>query len=74
MKVRVILQATLRENRFSDELLEVGEGADVRELVRILDIPTEDVGVVVVNGKAATYKQALKEGDRVSLIPSMAGG
>lgn len=74
MKIRVILQATLKENRFSDEVLEIGERADILELVRVLDIPAEDVGIVVVNGKSATYKQVLREGDRVSLIPSLAGG
>jgi len=74
MRIQVSLYATLKENRLVDAVMEINEGATLRTLLHLLNLQVEDVAIVIVNGKSSTYKQTLHEGDRVTLIPPLAGG
>jgi sulfur carrier protein ThiS len=53
---------------------ELPDGATALDLVRSLKIPEEMASVIVVNGDATEANRALTEGDRVTLIPPLAGG
>jgi len=50
------------------------EGATVQTLVRQLNVPEELASVIVINDRLAGFPDPLREGDRVTLIPPLAGG
>ena len=53
---------------------EMPEGATVREVLERLQITDELAAAVIVGGEATGTEQALSEGDRLTLIPPLAGG
>lgn len=74
MEVDVNLFATLQKGRFAHRRLTLPENATVADLMEILSIPPDDLGILVVNRRDATLNQPLKEGDRITLIPVIGGG
>jgi molybdopterin converting factor small subunit len=50
------------------------EGATVRDLVRQLRIPADQVFTVFVNGRHAAPDRVLAAGDRAALFPPVGGG
>jgi sulfur-carrier protein len=77
MKVRVELQSYLDQyapGAASTFDYEAPDGATVREVTQKLGVPHELATVIVVNGSAITPDEALAEGDRLTLIPPIAGG
>ncbi len=77
MQVTVELQAYLQQ--YSPDGQPVFErtlpdGATVQTLVRELDVPEEMASVIVLNDRNADLDDPLSEGDRVTLIPPLAGG
>ncbi len=50
------------------------EGATVQTLISQLEVPEELAGVVIVNDVNGDFTDALHDGDRVILIPPLAGG
>lgn len=77
MHVKVELQSYLQEyspdgqSTFDHEL---PDGATVDNLIRSLGLPEEMASVIIVNGTSADFDDPLQEGDRVTLIPPLAGG
>ena len=74
MKVEVRLFATLRQNRFRNRELDAPEQGTVEEVLRQLHIDSQEVAILLVNGRDATIGQPLHDGDVVSLFPLVAGG
>ena len=77
MKVKVELQAYLEQyspngNDVFD--YEVPDGSRVLDLVTKLGIPADLASVIIVSDQNTDPSYALKEGDRVILIPPLAGG
>lgn len=54
--------------------VEVGAGATVRDLLASLAIRPSEVGLVVLNGRAADSDRQLREGDRILVWPLVVGG
>lgn len=54
--------------------VELAPGAKVSELLVKIGIEQDEVGVLIVSGKQATFGQELKENDRVTFIPPIGGG
>ncbi len=50
------------------------EGATVQTLISRLELPEELAGVIIVNDVNGDFTDALHDGDRVILIPPLAGG
>jgi sulfur carrier protein ThiS len=50
------------------------EHSQLADLVRALEIPTDQIGLAVVNQQRLTGPQALHEGDQVLLFPPMVAG
>ena len=77
MMIRVELQAYLEDyspdgqDKFSYEM---PDGATVADLIRHLGVPEELASVITIGDEAIDASQALKEGDRVTVIPPVAGG
>ena len=74
IRVRVSLYSALRSDRFAEAGVELPEGAAVADLLDKLQIPLQDVGIVVVNARSGTFQQKLQADDRITLIPPIGGG
>ncbi len=77
MQVTVELQAYLRQYSPNGQPVferTLADGATVQTLVRELDVPEEMASVIVLNDRNADFDDPLSEGDRVTLIPPLAGG
>jgi sulfur carrier protein ThiS len=77
MKIRVELQAYLED--YSPDgrgvfAYEMPDGATVADLIRKLGVPEELASVLVIGEDAVEPAQTLHEGDRVTVIPPVAGG
>ena len=77
MRIRVEFQTYLDqyspngENVFSYEM---PEGSTIGDILRKLQVPQELSAVIVVGDNAAEPGHALAEGDRITVIPPVAGG
>ena len=72
IQVQVKLFLHLRKNQ--NQTVELTDGSRARDLVRLLDIRLEDVGVLSINDRQAALDQPLKSGDIISIIPPIGGG
>jgi sulfur carrier protein ThiS len=72
IQVQVKLFLHLRKNR--NQTVELADGSDVRDLVRLLGIRLEEVGVLSINDRHAALDQQLKGGDIIFIIPPIGGG
>ena len=77
MRVTVELQAYLEQYSPDGQAVfeyTLPDGATVQTLVRQLKVPEEMAGVIVINGRSSDFDNPLQDGDRVILIPPLAGG
>jgi len=75
MKVRVKHFATRKQDAdHAPTWVQLDPEATVSDLLRTLGVEQDDVGVLIVSGKQATFEQELEEDDLVTLIPHIAGG
>jgi molybdopterin converting factor small subunit len=77
MRVTVELQAYLQQyspNGKDVFEIDLPEGATVQTLINKLEVPDELANVIIVGNTNAGYDHPLAEGDRVTLIPPLAGG
>lgn len=79
INVEVRLYATLRKyypKAKKSEALKVSlrKGVTLHCLYDRLNIPIEDVKIVMVNGRAQNHDYALSDGDRIAIFPPVAGG
>jgi len=79
MKVRVKVFATL--SRYVTKVspgapfeVELPDGATLEDLLQQINIPTDEVKTVFVNGRAQDPSYALQPGDEVGIFPPIAGG
>lgn len=72
IQVQVKLFLHLRKNR--NQTVEVTDGATAGDLVRLLGIRPEEVGVLSINDRQAALDQQLQSGDIISIIPPIGGG
>jgi sulfur carrier protein len=72
IQVQVKLFLHLRKNR--SQAVELTDGSKAGDLVCLLGIRLEDVGVLSINDRQAALDQQLKSGDIISIIPPIGGG
>ena len=72
MQVQVKISADLRKIRV--RTVELADGSDAMGLIQQLGIPVEEVGVLSVNGRQATFDQMLYAGDVIQIVPPIGGG
>ena len=74
MQITVKLFANFRNDRFRDKALTIVPGTTVGAIVAELDIPEDELGVILINGRHGRIDQRLSEDDNLSLFPLIGGG
>ena len=72
--IEVRLFATLREGRGKMVMLPAGDFPDAASIIRHLEIPTEEVAILLINGFHNKPEAAVKAGDVVAIFPPVGGG
>ena len=74
MQITVKLFATFRQGRFSIESREYPPGTRVGQIVDEIDLPRDQLGIILVNSRHVTLEHELGEGDTLALFPLVGGG
>lgn len=72
--IEVRLFATLREGRGKIVMLPAEAFPDAGAIIRHLDIPAEEVAILLINGFHQKPETEVKDGDIVALFPPVGGG
>ena len=72
--IEVRLFATLREGRGKIVMLPAEEFTTAGQIIAHLDIPAEEVAILLVNGFHNKPEKEVKAGDIVALFPPVGGG
>ena len=72
IRVQVKLFLHLRKNR--KQAVELTDGSTAADLVDLLGIRLEEVGVLSINDRQAALDQQLENGDIIYIIPPIGGG
>lgn len=72
--IEVRLFATLREGRGKVQMLSTPDFATAGDIIRHLDIPVEEVAILLINGFHRKPENEVKDGDIVALFPPVGGG
>lgn len=74
MDIKVRLFATLREGRGKELNLSVNEPCTTMQILEQLNIPIEEVAILLINGRDGLIESPLSEEDVVSIFPPVGGG
>ena len=72
--IEVRLFATLREGRGKMVMLPAEDFPDAVSIIRHLNIPVDEVAILLINGFHSKPDAKVKEGDIVALFPPVGGG
>ena len=72
--IEVRLFATLREGRGKIQHLPAADFTVAGDIIRHLDIPVEEVAILLINGFHQKPETPVKAGDVVALFPPVGGG
>jgi sulfur-carrier protein len=74
MNVTVKLFAFFRDNRFKVQDFNFDEGTTVLQVIEHFQIPADEVGVTMINGRHCQFDTVLSENDAISIFPMIGGG
>ena len=72
--IEVRLFATLREGRGKVQHLDPAGISVAGDIVRLLDIPAEEVAILLINGFHQKPETPVKDGDIIAIFPPVGGG
>ena len=72
--IEVRLFATLREGRGKVILLEPDSVKTIQDVMTALNLPREEVNIMLLNGFHQKPETEIKDNDVVSLFPAVGGG
>ena len=72
--IEVRLFATLREGRGKIRMMDAADITVAGDIVRQLEIPAEEVAILLVNGFHQKPETPVKDGDIVAIFPPVGGG
>ncbi len=72
--IEVRLFATLREGRGKVQMLCAADFPTAGDIIRHLQIPAEEVAILLVNGFHQKPETPVKAGDIVAIFPPVGGG
>jgi hypothetical protein len=62
------------EHRLDGDKWEVMEGSSAGEVLKMLNLPEEEVRTILINGRKADKCSILRDGDLFHVFPLIAGG
>jgi molybdopterin converting factor small subunit len=74
MQIHLKLFANFRFGRFTADTRDYPDGTTVVDVVRSLQIPESEIGIIMVDNKHGEAQDQLQEGANVSLFPLVGGG
>ena len=78
MKIKIRLVGQLEDYRNTDEPLDLDEGRSVFDALSLLKIPSEELGMVAVNGTSVSKESRsttmLTDGDQLTVMALVKGG
>lgn len=74
MKINVKLVGLFQDGRFRQEDRVYPQGVKVQAVIEELQLPSQHFGIILVNGVHAARETALRDGDRLVLMPIVDGG
>ena len=74
VKISIKLYAVLRIGRFKEKVLDYPVGTVVGDVVEDLELPSEHVDILLVNGVHVDAGHLLAENDILSILPMVEGG
>ena len=74
MQVTVKLFAFFRDNRFKIKDFSFEEGTTVQQVIESFQIPVEEVGVTMINGRHCGPDAILADNDTLGIFPMIGGG
>lgn len=74
MIITVKLFATLREYNKKEFQYEVKLGVTIKDVILALDLPIDDVAIMMVNGRSKKMEYELMADDVLALFPPVGGG
>lgn len=74
MKVEVRLFATFRNGRDKKLFMDLVDGSKVTDILELLNIKAEELGILLINGRDGDVNRVLEESDVVALFPPVGGG
>lgn len=74
MEITVKLFATFRTGRFAIENRQYPEGTTVGAIVRELEIPESELGILLVNSRHVDLERVLADGETLAIFPLVGGG
>ncbi len=74
MQLTVKLFATFRKGRFDIEIGEYPPGTTVAQIVDELQLPREQLGILMVNSRHVDLDRELIEGETLAIFPLVGGG
>lgn len=72
--IEVRLFATLREGRGKVQMLDAADIDIAGDIIRRLEIPAEEVAILLINGFHQKPETPVKDGDIVAIFPPVGGG
>lgn len=79
MEIEIRVFATLRKyltipHQQGTIRMQAEENSKVKDLIEKLELPPQEITVIMVNGVRGEEEQILKDGDRLALFPPVGGG
>jgi len=74
MQITVKLFATFRTGRFTMENRQYPEGTTVGQVVRELEIPEAQLGILLVNSRHVDLERVMADGETLAIFPLLGGG
>jgi molybdopterin synthase sulfur carrier subunit len=74
VRVTIKLFAFFRESRFKIENRDLEKGTTVGNIVDVLGINREEIGVLMINSRHTTLETELSENDILAIFPVIGGG
>jgi len=74
MNIEVRLFATLRTGRFKKEVQTFEHTVTPKDILDKLDIPIEEVAILLINGRDGQFDTELLDKDVISVFPPVGGG
>lgn len=74
MHITVKLFAFFRDNRFKVQGCIFEEGTTVQQVIEHFQIPVDEVGVTMINGRHCQLETILSENDNLGIFPMIGGG